>query len=158
MSLLNENDSAITFNLKRDGNIDLDTSSLNNPYIIYFYPKDNTPGCTTEAINFSENINFFNKNNITIIGISKDTVDKHEKFISKHNLKIILAADTSGEICEKYGVWVEKSMYCRKYMGIQRSTFLINSNNKIYKIWNKVKVKGHVEEVIESCKKMLLIN
>ena len=155
---LNENEKAPTFKLKRDGNGIIDTSTFTNPYIIYFYPKDDTPGCTLEAIDFSSNINFFNKNNITVIGISKDTVEKHDKFLTKHNLKIILGSDTSGEVCDKYGVWVEKSMYGRKYMGIERTTFLIDSNNNIYKIWRKVKVKGHVEEVIKFSKEILNIN
>jgi len=154
---LNENTKAPTFKLKRDGGGIIDTSSIKNPYIVYFYPKDDTPGCTIEAIDFSANIEFFNKNDITVIGVSKDTVEKHEKFISKHNLKIILGSDTTGEVCDLFGVWVEKSMYGRKYMGIERSTFLINSNN-IYKIWRKVKVKGHIEEIIKFSKEIININ
>tara|TARA_B100000686_G_scaffold9436_1_gene9504 strand:- start:20020 stop:20499 length:480 start_codon:yes stop_codon:yes gene_type:complete len=157
-NLLNENEKAPTFKLKRNGNDIIDTSSIKNPYIVYFYPKDDTPGCTIEAIDFSSNIEFFNKNNITVIGISKDTVEKHEKFISKHNLKIILCSDITGEVCDKFGVWVEKSMYGRKYMGIERSTFLIDSKNIIFKIWKQVKVKGHVEEVIQYSKEMFNIS
>ena len=153
-----EKEKAPTFKLKRDGNNYIDTSTLKNPYIVYFYPKDDTPGCTIEAIDFSSNMKFFNQNNITIIGISKDTVEKHEKFISKHDLKIILGSDINGEVCDKYGVWVEKSMYDRKYMGIERSTFLIDSKNNIFKIWKKVKVKGHVEEVIKFSQDMLDIS
>ena len=142
-------------NIPRDGGSNIDTSTINNPYIIYFYPKDDTPGCTKEAINFSEDINFFKKNNITVIGISKDTVEKHDKFINKYNLSIILGSDHNGEVCEAFGVWVEKSMYGRKYMGIDRSTFLVNAEGNIHKIWNKVKVKDHVLDVINSCKEML---
>ena len=144
-------------NIPRDAGSSIDTSKINNPYVIYFYPKDDTPGCTTEAINFSDNISFFNENNITVIGISKDTVEKHDKFIKKHNLSVILGSDKDGIVCDAFGVWVEKSMYGRKYMGIERSTFLVNSNGIIHKIWNKVKVKGHVYDVINSCKEMINI-
>ncbi|PPR16399.1 MAG: putative peroxiredoxin bcp [Alphaproteobacteria bacterium MarineAlpha9_Bin3] len=142
-------------NIPRDGGTSINTSKISNPYVIYFYPKDDTPGCTTEAINFSEDINFFNDNNITVIGISKDTVEKHDKFIKKHSLSVILGSDQKGDVCESFGVWVEKSMYGRKYMGIERSTFLVDSNGNLQKIWKKVKVKGHVDDVINSCKEML---
>ena len=157
MSTLSENMNAPTFTINRDGGSVIDTSKLINPYIIYFYPKDDTPGCTKEAIEFSENSDFFVEHNITIIGISRDTVEKHDKFIIKHNLKLILGSDTSGVICEKFGVWVEKSMYGKKYMGIVRSTFLISNNNTIQKIWHKVRVKGHVHEVIAVSKNLLNI-
>ena len=146
---INDNDKAPNFILKCNGNKNIDTSKINNPYIIYFYPKDDTPGCTVEAIDFSSNINFFNSNNITIIGVSKDSIEKHEKFISKHNLKILLGADITGEVCNKFGVWVEKSMYGRKYMGIERSTFLFDENLVLLNSWRKVKVKGHAKEVLD---------
>ena len=157
MSTLSENMSVPFFTINRDGGSVIDSSKFINPYIIYFYPKDDTPGCTKEAIEFSENSNFFIKNSITIIGISKDTIDKHDKFILKHDLKVILGSDISGELCEKFGVWVEKSMYGKKYMGIERSTFLISKNNKICKIWRKVRVKGHVDEVILASKNLISI-
>jgi len=157
MSNLAENMNAPIFTINRDGGSSIDSSKFINPYIIYFYPKDDTPGCTKEAIEFSDNSDFFSKNNITIIGISKDTVDKHDKFILKHNLKVILGSDITGEICEKFGVWVEKSMYGKKYMGIERSTFLISKNNSISKIWRKVRVKGHVDEVISASKNLINI-
>ena len=121
-------------------------------YILYFYPKDNTPGCTTEAKDFSSKIKEFKKLNTQVIGISKDSVETHNKFIDKQELKILLASDESGKVLEKFGVWVEKNMYGRKYMGIQRSTFLINEKSKIEYIWEKVKVKGHVEDVINKIK------
>ena len=121
--------------------------------IIYFYPKDDTPGCTVEAIDFSKTKNKFSKLNTKILGVSKDSADKHRKFITKHSLTIDLISD-DGPICEKFGVWVEKSMYGKKYMGIQRSTFLINTEQKIQHIWNKVKVPGHAEEVLEVVKKL----
>ena len=157
MSNLLENMNAPVFTVDIDGGSKLDTSNIKNTYILYFYPKDDTPGCTKEAIEFSENSGYFKENNITVIGISKDTVVKHDKFILKHDLKIILGSDVTGVICEKFGVWVEKSMYGKKYMGIDRSTFLISEKNKIHKIWRKVKVKGHVEEVIKSSKELLNI-
>ena len=157
MSNLLENMNAPVFTVDIDGGSKLDTSNIKNTYVLYFYPKDDTPGCTKEAIEFSENSGYFKDNNITVIGISKDPVVKHDKFILKHDLKIILGSDITGVICEKFGVWVEKSMYGKKYMGINRSTFLISEKNKIHKIWRKVKVKGHVEEVIKSSKELLNI-
>ena len=157
MSNLLENMNAPVFTVDIDGGSKLDTSNIKNTYILYFYPKDDTPGCTKEAIEFSENSGYFKDNNITVIGISKDTVVKHDKFKLKHDFKIILGSDITGVICEKFGVWVEKSMYGKKYMGIDRSTFLISEKNKIHKIWRKVKVKGHVEEVIKSSKELLNI-
>lgn len=116
--------------------------------VLYFYPKDDTPGCTKEAIAFSEHIDAFRKANAEIVGVSKDTVAKHEKFIAKHDLAVTLASDEDGKICEKYGVWVEKKMYGRTYMGIQRATFLIGPDGKILKVWPKVKVAGHAEDVL----------
>ena len=157
MSTLLESMNAPVFKINRDGGSVIDSSKLKNPYIVYFYPKDDTPGCTKEAIEFSDNSDFFIKNSIIIIGISKDTVEKHDKFIIKHNLKVILGSDISGEICDNFGVWVEKSMYGKKYMGIERSTFLISKNNKIHTIWRKVRVKGHVDEVISASKSLLNI-
>ena len=121
-------------------------------YVLYFYPKDNTPGCTTEAKDFSNKIREFKKLNTEVIGISKDSIEAHLKFIDKQELKIILASDEDGKVIEKFGVWVEKNMYGRKYMGIQRSTFLINEQSKIEYIWDKVRVKGHIEDVIDKIK------
>ena len=122
---------------------------LGKKLIIYFYPKDDTPGCTKEAIEFSELIEEFKKNNTEIIGISKDSLEKHQKFISKHKLKVKLASDEDLEICKKFGVWVEKSMYGKKYMGIERSTFLFDQNLTLIKEWKKVKVNNHAQEVLE---------
>ncbi len=115
--------------------------------IIYFYPKDDTPGCTAEAIDFSQSKNKFVENNIYIIGISKDSLEKHEKFKKKHSLSIDLASD-DGSICELFDVWKEKSMYGKKYMGIERATFFFDENLQLVHEWRKVKVKGHVEEVL----------
>ena len=135
-----------------NGNILNSKDIKDKKYVLYFYPKDNTPGCTTEAKDFSNKIREFKKLNTEVIGISKDSIEAHLKFIDKQELKIILASDEDGKVIEKFGVWVEKNMYGRKYMGIQRSTFLINEQSKIEYIWDKVKVKGHVEDVIDKIK------
>tara|TARA_B100000700_G_scaffold222097_1_gene244738 strand:+ start:211 stop:684 length:474 start_codon:yes stop_codon:yes gene_type:complete len=127
---------------------------LGKKHILYFYPKDNTPGCTTEAKDFSAKIKEFNKLKTEIIGISKDSIKTHKNFIKKQDLKILLASDEEGKTLEKFGVWVEKNMYGRKYMGIQRSTFLIDEKLKIIFIWEKVKVKGHVDEVLEKIREL----
>ncbi len=115
--------------------------------VIYFYPRDDTPGCTNEAIDFSKLKNKFMKLNAEIYGISPDPIEKHIKFINKYKLKITLLSDTENKIAQKYGVWKEKSLYGKKYMGIERSTFLISKQRKIIKCWKKVKVRGHAEEV-----------
>jgi peroxiredoxin Q/BCP len=118
--------------------------------IIYFYPKDDTPGCTIEAQDFNKLREDFLAKNTIILGISKDSIKSHIKFKEKYNLAFTLISDENIEICKNYGVWVEKSMYGRKYMGIDRSSFLIDENNKILKIWRNVKVKNHAQEVLES--------
>ena len=116
--------------------------------VIFFFPRANTSGCTKEASEFSEIINEFKKMNTRVIGISKDTVEQQKKFREKHNLKCELGSDIDGSICNLFSVWVEKSMYGKKYMGIQRSTFLIDKDCKIIKIWPKVKVPNHAKEVL----------
>ena len=120
--------------------------------VLYFYPKDDTPGCTKEAIAFSEDMAKFKRAGAVIIGVSKDSVAKHQKFKDKHGLKVTLGADEKGEVVEKYGVWVEKSMYGKKYMGIERSTFLIDDKGVVRKVWRKVKVPGHSAAVLEEVK------
>lgn len=117
--------------------------------VLYFYPKDDTPGCTTEAKDFTDLADAFGEANTVVIGMSKDTAAKHDKFIAKHNLSVLLASDEDGDALEAYGVWVEKNMYGRKYMGIQRATFLIDYTGTIQEIWPKVKVKGHAATVLE---------
>ena len=120
-------------------------------WVLYFYPKDDTPGCTKEAIGFTEELDAFNAAGATVIGVSKDTLAKHEKFISKHDLGIRLAADES-DFCERIGVWVEKKMYGKTYMGIERVTFLIGADGQVLEIWRKVKVPGHVDDVLAAVK------
>ena len=118
--------------------------------VLYFYPKDNTPGCTKEAINFSEQTAAFETENTIILGVSRDTVTKHEKFICKHDLKIHLISDEDGALCHSFDTWVEKKMYGKSYMGIERATYLISFDGKVMNIWRKVKVNGHVEEVLKA--------
>ncbi len=143
------------FTLDRDGGESITLSELKGENIVvYFYPKDDTPGCTQEANDFTELAESFELNDTIIIGISKDNVEKHDKFKEKYNLSVILAADTECSVCEAYDCWVEKSMYGKKYMGIQRDTFLIDKKGIINKIWRKVKVNGHVEEVLEAAKEL----
>ncbi len=125
-----------------------------NMVVLFFYPRDNTSGCTREAKDFTENIEFFNDLNINVFGISKDSITSHEKFIKKQNLKMPLLSDEAGSVCEDFGVWKEKSMYGKKYMGIERSTFIIDGSGSVTHEWRKVKVANHVEEVLEAIKKL----
>ena len=120
-----------------------------NTIILFFYPRDNTSGCTREAKDFTEYLKLFNKAKVTVIGVSKDSIESHEKFIKKQDLAITLLSDQDGSACEDFGVWKEKSMYGKTYMGIERSTFIINGQGLIIKEWRKVKVNGHVKEVLE---------
>ncbi|MBL4620181.1 MAG: thioredoxin-dependent thiol peroxidase [Marinicaulis sp.] len=120
--------------------------------ILYFYPKDDTPGCTKEAIEFSADLAKFKRANAVVIGVSRDPLAKHQKFKDKHNLKVMLGSDENGAVTEKYGVWVEKKNYGRTYMGIERSTFLIDEKGVIRQIWRKVRVAGHVEDVLNAAK------
>lgn len=117
--------------------------------VIYFYPKDNTPGCTTESIDFTNAAADFDAVGTDIVGVSADSVKKHENFIAKHNLGIPLLADEDQTMLNDYGVWVEKNMYGRKFMGIERATYLIAADGTIKQVWRKVKVKGHVEAVLD---------
>lgn len=125
---------------------------LGNKVVVYFYPKDMTSGCTQEACDFRDNYPDFKKLKTKVLGISADSVDLHKKFINKYELPFTLLSDENKKVLEKYGVWKEKSMYGRKYMGIERTTFIIDEKGKIQKIFPKVKVKGHVEEVIKTLK------
>lgn len=123
--------------------------------LIFIYPKNDTSGCTKENILFSENIKEFDKLKINLFGLSKDSVESHIKFIKKYNLKIELISDPDIKLIKDLGSWVKKSMYGKEYMGVERSTFLIDQNNKIVEIWRKVKVNGHVEKVLNSCKNLI---
>ncbi len=129
----------------------IDTASRSSlkgkPFVLYFYPKDNTSGCTAEACDFRDNMAAFNKLGATVIGVSKDSIASHEKFAKKFELDFPLASDEDGKVCEKFGVWIKKSMYGRSYMGIERATFLVDAKGIIRGIWRKVSVTGHVGEV-----------
>lgn len=120
--------------------------------VVYFYPKDDTPACTQEALSFTEKAAEFKAVNTIVVGVSRDPAAKHDKFAAKYGLNLLLASDPEGEVCARYGVWVEKSMYGRKYMGIERATFLIDAGGRLRHIWRKVKVPGHVDEVLELAK------
>jgi peroxiredoxin Q/BCP len=142
-------DKAPDFTLPVDDNTSLTLSDYRGERVIlYFYPKDDTPGCTTEACDFNNHLPQFNDQDVNIFGISKDSIAKHAKFKAKHSLGFPLASDENSDVCERYGVWKEKSMYGKSYMGIERTTFLIDENGVISHIWPKVKVKGHVEDVM----------
>ncbi|HLC77362.1 MAG TPA: thioredoxin-dependent thiol peroxidase [archaeon] len=144
--MLKEGDKASSFSLK-----DADGNTIKLPakgkVLLYFYPRDDTPGCTTEACNLRDNFSKLKK--IKILGVSMDTVESHKKFAEKYALPFPLLADTTGEVCKKYGVYVQKNMYGRKYMGIKRTSFLIN-NGKIEKIFDKVEVSNHAQQVLET--------
>ncbi len=120
--------------------------------ILYFYPKDMTPGCTTEACDFRDSMSTWKRRKVAILGVSKDPVEKHQKFKEKYDLNFPLLADIDGKVCEKYGVWQEKNMYGRKSMGIVRSTFVIGEDGKIEEIYEKVRVKGHIDQLLETVK------
>jgi thioredoxin-dependent peroxiredoxin len=144
-------DKAPAFTLPTDGGGKVSLSELKGrPVVLYFYPKDDTTGCTREAIDFSAAKAKFDKLGAVVIGCSRDSVASHEKFKTKHKLKLVLGADESGKVTESYGVWGEKSLYGRKYMGIERATFLIGPDGRIAALWRKVKVPGHVEAVLEA--------
>jgi peroxiredoxin Q/BCP len=146
-------DKAPDFTLPTDGAGSVTLSKLNGKKVVlYFYPKDDTSGCTAEACGFRDSFPDYGGTGAVVIGISKDSVASHDKFKKKHGLPFILASDTGGDVCEKYGVWVEKSMYGRKYMGIERATFLIDGAGTVRGAWRKVRVPGHVAEVLKAAR------
>lgn len=148
-SELSIGDKAPDFSLPADGEKTITLSGLKGKKVVlYFYPKDDTPGCTIEAKDFRDHLQDFTKAGAVVIGMSKDSVKSHEKFKEKYCLPFPLASDESGSTCEAYGVWVEKSMYGKTYMGIERATFLIDEKGVIRHIWRKVKVEGHMAEVL----------
>ncbi|MGB0573105.1 MAG: thioredoxin-dependent thiol peroxidase [Alphaproteobacteria bacterium] len=148
-----EGGKAPAFSMPTDGGGNIALKDFKGrPVIVYFYPKDSTPGCTTEACDFRDLTPDFSKIDAEIIGISKDSVKRHDNFKAKHDLPFSLASDEDGDVCERYGVWVEKNMYGRKFMGIERATFLIDAKGVVRKIWRKVKVKGHADDVLNAAK------
>ncbi|WP_461432832.1 peroxiredoxin [Hoeflea alexandrii] len=153
MNELLEGAPAPNMNLPRDGGGNVSLAELaGKKVVLYFYPKDDTSGCTTEALDFTALADNFAAAGAAVVGVSPDPVKAHDKFVAKHNLGVILASDEEKTVLEAYGVWKEKSMYGRQYMGVERSTFLINANGEIARIWRKVKVKGHAQEVLEAAR------
>lgn len=141
------------FAAPRDGGATLTLSALRpQKVVLYFYPKDDTSGCTREAVDFTARAEDFAAADTVVIGVSKDPVKAHDKFVAKHGLGVILVSDEGTDICERYGVWVQKSMYGRSYMGIERATFLIDAQGRVARAWRKVKVPGHVDEVLAAAR------
>lgn len=146
-------DKAPDFSMPTNGHNKISLSDLLGKFVVlYFYPKDDTPGCTIEANSFNKLKSEFEKMNTIIVGVSKDDLNSHAKFKEKYCLNFDLASDNNSDTCEKYGVWAEKSMFGKKYMGVERSTFLINKQGNIAYIWPKVSVTSHAEEVLQSSK------
>ena len=153
--MVDTGDMAPDFTLPRDGGEEVSLSQLKGQSVVlFFYPRDDTSGCTKESIGFSEAKDDFAAAGAVIYGISKDSVKSHDKFVAKRELTVPLLSDEHGSTSEDYGVWKEKSMYGKTYMGIERSTFLIDPDGKIAQVWRKVKVPGHVEAVLETVKDM----
>ncbi len=152
---LSAGDKAPDFKLATDDGASVSRASLKGkPFVIYFYPKDDTSGCTKEAIDFSSALGKFQKLDVPVIGVSKDSLQSHEKFRKKYKLKLALGSDPDIKTATAYGVWVEKSMYGRKYMGMERATFLVDAKGVIAEAWHKVKIPGHVEAVLAAAKKL----
>ena len=144
-------DKAPSFKIKTDEGETLSSAGLKGTaYVVYFYPKDDTSGCTKEAIAFSDNLKKFDKAGVRVLGVSKDSLESHAKFRKKHKLKLALGSDPEIRMAEDWGVWGEKTLYGRKYMGMERATFLVNAKGVIVQAWRKVKVPGHVEQVLEA--------
>jgi peroxiredoxin Q/BCP len=146
--MISEGDRAPALKAETSDGQAIDIASPGRPLVLYFYPKDDTSGCTREAQDFTALAGDFAKAGATVVGISRDPMKKHEKFIGKYDLKVPLASDEDGRISDAFGTWVQKSMYGRKYMGMERATFLIGADGKVQKAWRKVKVPGHAEEVL----------
>lgn len=152
--MIEEADLAPDFELPTDEGTVCLSQFRGNPVVLYFYPKDDTSGCTTEARDFSALSAEFEAAGAKVIGISPDSAVSHGKFRKKHDLSVTLAADEDKSVATAYGVWVEKSMYGRKYMGVERSTFLIDAGGRIAKVWRKVKVPGHADAVLEAVRNL----
>ncbi len=153
MTDLAPGDAAPAISLPRDGGATVQLSDYaGQNVVLYFYPRDDTSGCTKEAIGFTESLSDLTAADTVVLGVSKDSVKKHDKFVAKHDLGVVLLSDEEGDVCERYGVWKEKSMYGKTYMGIERATFLIDANGNIAQVWRKVKVAGHVEAVVEAAR------
>jgi len=147
--MINQGDKAPNIEVTASDGSSLNLSAPGAPVVLYFYPKDDTSGCTKEAQDFTALAAEFGKAGARVVGVSRDPMAKHDKFIAKYDLKIPLASDEGGRISDAFGTWVEKSMYGRKYMGMERSTFLIGKDGRVERAWRKVKVPGHAAEVLK---------
>ena len=150
--MINEGDKAPAIKVTSSDGSTVDLSSPGQTIVLYFYPKDDTSGCTREAQDFTALADDYRAAGVKVIGVSRDPMKKHEKFIAKYDLAVPLASDEDGEISEAFGTWVEKSMYGRKYMGMERATYLIGANGRVIRAWRKVKVPGHAADVLKSAK------
>ena len=148
--MVSEGDRAPDLEVKTSDGRAVNLSRPEHPLVLYFYPKDDTSGCTREAQDFTSLAGDFERSGAMIVGVSRDPMKKHEKFIGKYELKVPLASDEDGRISSGFGTWVEKSMYGRKYMGMERSTFLIGADGTVLRVWRKVKVPGHAQEVLDA--------
>ena len=150
--MIDEGDKAPTLAIETSDGQRIDLAAPGAPLVLYFYPKDDTPGCTREAQDFTAHADAFASAGAKVVGVSRDTAAKHGKFIAKYDLKVPLVADEDGKVSDAFGTWVEKSLYGRKYMGLERATFLIGPDGTIAKVWRKVKVAGHAEAVLNAVK------
>jgi peroxiredoxin Q/BCP len=148
--MLEEGDKVPDLKTKLSDGTDLSLSAPGQPLVLYFYPKDDTSGCTKEAQDFTEMAGDFAKAGAKVVGLSRDSMKKHDKFIAKYDLAVPLASDEDGAVSSAFGTWVEKSMYGRKYMGMERATYLIGADGRVLKAWRKVKVPGHAAEVLKA--------
>ena len=148
--MINEGDKAPALRVTSSDGSTVDLSSPGQPLVLYFYPKDDTSGCTLKAQNFTQLASDFKKAGVKVVGVSRDPMKKHEKFIAKYDLAVPLASDEDGKVSNAFGTWVEKSMYGRKYMGMERATYLIGADGKVLRAWRKVKVPGHAQEVLKA--------
>ena len=152
--MIEQGDRAPALTLVASDGSKVDLAAPGRPLVLYFYPKDDTSGCTREAQDFTALADRFRAAGVQVVGVSRDPMKKHEKFIGKYGLGIPLASDEDGRISDAFGTWVQKSMYGRKYMGMERSTFLIGADGRVLKAWRKVKVPGHAAEVLEAAREV----
>jgi peroxiredoxin Q/BCP len=152
--MISEGDKAPAISVTDSGGSNLDLASPGQPLVLYFYPKDDTSGCTREAQDFTALAPDFAKAGVKVVGVSRDPMKSHEKFIGKYGLAVPLVSDEDGRVSEAFGTWVEKSMYGRKYMGMERATYLIGADGRVLKAWRKVKVPQHAEEVLRAAREL----
>ena len=152
--MINEGDKAPAIKTSASNGSTIDLASPGQPLVLYFYPKDDTSGCTREAQDFTALAGEFNKAGVKVVGLSRDPMKAHEKFIGKYDLAVPLISDSDGQISDAFGTWVEKSMYGRKYMGMERATYLIGADGRVLKVWRKVKVPNHAQEVLKAAREL----